>query len=763
MRIGYLTYGLDRDPTGIGRYSVELLRALKALPGAPEIVLLTTEHNDPGDMWSEFEHHPLPGCQRLPVLMSLGNWHLAQAIQKYELDLIHDPNGIAPFLGPAKGAKRLVTIHDAFPYVYPKTHTRLDNWRFRWMLPSAVKRADMVLTDSQNSRIDLIRYLNLPEDKIRVVACGVNGNFKPVPDSPERAQILARYGITSPYLLYIGGITPRKNISGLLEAYAQLRLRHPDLNLVIGGKRQWQAGEIDTTFKRLGLENLVHFTGYVADEDLPALYSAAELFVFPSLYEGFGLPPLEAMACGTPVVTTNVSSLPEVVGDAALLVDPRYNKSLVEAIERGLNNKVLRAELRQKGLERAALFSWEKAASQTMKIYQEIPLKSVASVSYNKSQKVASGVKIIYGGDNNGTTGLSRYALSLQQALTNGGFKVDLAGSGLPPLPELVFKGAKRLGFDLKTFFTTYPISLQSQSKGQILHLSSQNLASAAAFARKSPFIVTVHDLITIAGRGNPELVGYLKFYDKLFDRLMVRGLKKTSLLIADSEHTRQDIIKHLHFPAERVKVVYLGVDHQNFRPKEVSPEFFARYNLSPGKIYLVYTGSEDPRKNLLRLLQAFAQVTKRYPEVELLKIGAARFGEERKRILDFIQTQGLADKVRFFERVNDADLASFYNIATVFVFPSLAEGFGLPPLEAMACGTPVICSNATSLPEVVGEAALLIDPYNVTELVEAIEQVIGSPALQADLRQKGLERAALFTWAETASAMQQIYQQVWQ
>jgi len=758
MRIGYLTYGLDRDPTGIGRYAVELLRALKTLPNAPEIVLLTTERADPFGLWAEFEHHALPGCQRLPSLMSLGSWRLAEAIKKYQLDIIHDPNGIAPFFGSASGAKRLVTIHDAFPYVYPETHNRLDNWRFRWMLPRAVQRADMVLTDSQNSRVDLIKYLNLPESKIRAIACGVNSSFKPVPESPARAQLLARYGIKPPYLLYVGGITPRKNISGLLEAYARLRPRYPGLSLVIGGKRQWQAREIDDTFGRLGLAQLVHFTGYVADEDLSALYSAAELFVFPSLYEGFGLPPLEAMACGTPVITTNVSSLPEVVGEAALLVDPRDTKSLSEAIERGLNDPLLRAELRQKGLAQADHFNWEQTARQTLAIYQELFAKPVAPVSYNRSQGGVAEVKIIYGGDNQATTGLSRYARSLHQALADSGVNAELGGSGLPPLPRIVFRVAKRGGFDLKTFFTTYPIALPPKLQGQILHLSSQNLASAAAFARKRPLIVTVHDLITIAGRRDPELTDYLRFYDRIFDRLMARGLKRASLLVADSEYTRWDIIRHLGYPAERVKVVYLGVDHQNFRPQEVPPEFFARYNLSPNKIYLVYAGSEDPRKNLLRLLQAFALVAKDSPEVELLKIGAARFGAERNRLLAYIEANGLTDKVRFFEGVTDADLACFYNIATAFVFPSLAEGFGLPPLEAMACGTPVICSNATSLPEVVGEAGMLVNPYDVGELAEAIQKVLQNPVLQADLSQKGLARAASFTWDKTAAAMLQVY-----
>src|SRR5690348_16500976 len=152
MRIGYLTYGLDRKPTGIGRYAVELLRALARLPGAPEFVLLTTEQEDPYQLWNRFEHHPLPGCRLLPSLMTLGNMLISDAVRRYGLDLIHDPNGIAPFLGPAFGAHRVVTIHDAFAFVHPEAHNRLDNWRYRYMLPQALRRTDVVLTDSEHSQ-----------------------------------------------------------------------------------------------------------------------------------------------------------------------------------------------------------------------------------------------------------------------------------------------------------------------------------------------------------------------------------------------------------------------------------------------------------------------------------------------------------------------------------------------------------------------------------------------------------------------------------
>ncbi len=370
VRLGYLTYGLDRSPTGIGRHAVDLLQALKAQPNSPQIVLLTTEREDNFGLWQQFENYPLRGCYRLPGLLTLGNWSLNHAIKKYKLDLLHDPNGIAPFLFPTR-AKRIVTIHDTIGYVYPQLHNRLDNWRYRLQLPFCARQAQAVMTISKFSRQDLLRFLKLKQNKLHVSANGVESVFKPG-RAAQIEPVLKRYEIAAPYLLYVGGLNARKNLPRLLEAFAQVRPHYPQLKLVIGGKRQWHHQEIDLALKKYNLEPAVHFTGYIDDADLPMVYAGAELFVFPSLYEGFGLPPLEAMACGTPVVCSNTSSLPEVVGDAALTVDPYDVKGLAEAIERVLGDPILQEDLRQKGLARAAQFSWERTARETLKVYQQV-------------------------------------------------------------------------------------------------------------------------------------------------------------------------------------------------------------------------------------------------------------------------------------------------------------------------------------------------------------------------------------------------------
>ncbi|MFO7166516.1 MAG: glycosyltransferase family 1 protein [Chloroflexota bacterium] len=381
LRVGYLTYGLDRKPTGIGRYSVELLRSMHRQSSEVEFVLLTTEGEDRHGLWQQFERHALPGCSRLPVLLSLGNLLLSDAIRRYRLDVVHDPNGIAPFFGPAYGASRIVTLHDAFAFVTPHTHNRLDNWRYRVQLPYAARAATAVVTVSQCSKRDLSHYLHIPDEHIHVIAEGVDTRFSPVADDRRREAVLAKYGIKPPYLLYVGGISARKNIVRLIEAAVLVRRRHPEIRLVLAGSKQWRTASIDRALARADLDDTVYCTGYVDDDDLPSLYSGAEVFVFPSLYEGFGLPPLEAMACGTPVVTSNRSSLPEVVGSAALRVDPLDPRAIADSIMLILDQPHLASELRRQGLERARQFSWAQAGARMLELYMMLaPAPSYASV-----------------------------------------------------------------------------------------------------------------------------------------------------------------------------------------------------------------------------------------------------------------------------------------------------------------------------------------------------------------------------------------------
>jgi glycosyltransferase involved in cell wall biosynthesis len=239
----------------------------------------------------------------------------------------------------------------------------------------AAKRADMVLTDSQASKWDIVRLLDIPAERVRVIYLAVDDIYQPVLDEHHLAATRRKYGLPESYLLYLGGFDQRKNVPTLLNAFAQLA-KDSRAFLVVAGKLP----EKGTDFfpdpwpivEKLGIGERVVFTGWVAEEDKPALYSGARALVFPSLYEGFGLPPLEALACGTPVITSSRGSLPEIVGEGGLLLEPDDVEGLAGAMEKLLNDDTLWEDLRQRGLAHAARFSWEKTARETLAVYREV-------------------------------------------------------------------------------------------------------------------------------------------------------------------------------------------------------------------------------------------------------------------------------------------------------------------------------------------------------------------------------------------------------
>ncbi|HEX2517846.1 MAG TPA: glycosyltransferase family 1 protein, partial [Chloroflexota bacterium] len=291
----------------------------------------------------------------------------------HDLPLIHDPTGASPFLlGRRVGAyKRIVTLHDAIAFRYPEGYSRLNNFLHRRYVPATLANVDAVITVSRAARDDLVRFLRLPPQRVFVVPQAVSSTFRPLPPA-EVLPVAERYGARPPYLLYVGALEARKNVPTLLRAFARLRGDVPRLTLVIAGRPRFGAEDLPRALASLGLTGAVQVTGFVAEGDLPALYNGAAAFCFPSLYEGFGLPVLEAMACGVPVVCSHASSLPEVAGDAALLVDPRDDAALAGALARVLGDPQLAEGLRQRGLARAATFSWARTAEATRAVYQHV-------------------------------------------------------------------------------------------------------------------------------------------------------------------------------------------------------------------------------------------------------------------------------------------------------------------------------------------------------------------------------------------------------
>lgn len=352
-------------------------------------------------------------------------------------------------------------------------------------------------------------------------------------------------------------------------------------------------------------------------------------------------------------------------------------------------------------------------------------------------------------------TGVGRYAHALERSLRAcGADSVRLAPS-LPPLPRAGYRALRRLGVDLAAFLANYPVWAR-YPQADVYHLTSQNLATLLLFRRpRGKVVVTVHDIIPYMLRDIPQLCPYRTAADRLFDRLAMAGLSRADRLVADSQYTRACVVAQLGVAPEKIEVVYLGVDHGRFRPRSVPDEVRARYDLPEGRSYLIYVGSEDPRKNLPALVEALAGVRQQLGDVELIKVGRAQFERERRQLLAIAEQHGIGRAIRFLGDVPEDDLPALYCLADLCVMPSLYEGFGFPVLEALACGTPVVAARATSIPEVAGAAALLVDDSSPEALSAAIVQMLRAP--WPDLAERTAQ-AARFSWDATGRAMLGVY-----
>jgi glycosyltransferase involved in cell wall biosynthesis len=359
-----------RQGAGIGRYTRSLVAALAEYDQQNEYTLFCAGVRPQDAVW--------PGNfgvrhSRIPARWLSAAWHrlgmpLAAERLAGKCDIFHSADFTLPPLDAAAG---VVTVHDLSFLRVPQCADPKLRAFLEGVVPCAVRRADRVLADSQSTADDLADLLGAPVEKISVVPGGVEPRFRRVRDAEQLKRVQTRYRLPQWFILSVGTLEPRKNFPQLISAYAQLR-RQTGLphELVIAGKPGWLYQEIYDRVKDEGLTQHVHFPGFVADEDLPALYTLADLFVFPSLYEGFGLPPLEAMACGAPVVVSDNSSLPEAVGNAALLVKAEDQEALTDAMARILGNANLRARLTDLGRAQAARFTWRNSAEKLLEAYQ---------------------------------------------------------------------------------------------------------------------------------------------------------------------------------------------------------------------------------------------------------------------------------------------------------------------------------------------------------------------------------------------------------
>jgi glycosyltransferase involved in cell wall biosynthesis len=354
---------------GIGTYIRNLLRELARIDPFTEYLLLTGER--------DLGAGAALGPNFRTVLETSGNYslreqlHIPWVVRRERADVYHAPHYILP---PLVTARSVVTIHDCIHLMFPQYLPNRAAYAYaRGSMWAAVRRSARILTVSEASKRDILHFFNVAPEKIVVVHNAIDDHFWETPDEAHVAQVRERYQLDHRFVLYVGNIKPHKNLVRLIEAFAALRTGAlDDVKLLIIGDEISKLPALRRAVHHHKLHKHVRFLGYVSDDTLRALYRLAAVFAFPSLYEGFGLPPLEAMASGTPVVTSNVSSLPEVTGGAAELVDPYDVASIAAGIRRVLEDPALAAEMSRKGRERARQFSWEQSVAKTREVYDEV-------------------------------------------------------------------------------------------------------------------------------------------------------------------------------------------------------------------------------------------------------------------------------------------------------------------------------------------------------------------------------------------------------
>jgi len=371
MRIGLDATPLPLEPTGAGTYILQLIHALAELDSENDLFVFLHRSRLP-----LFDEMPVGRIKFIPISDNTPAWRLIweqvglpSLVRQYELDLLHSLHYTSPFKLPCLS---VVTFHDMTFFMYPHLHTVLKRLLFPLYIRSSARRANALIAVSETTRQDAIRILAIPEQKIVTVPNGVSSDFRTIADQNLLQECRLKYQLPDKFVLFVGTLEPRKNIPLLLRAFHRLLREDTSHHLVLAGNQGWMTGEVWQTLKDLQLEEFVHLTGYIPLSDLPMIYNLARIFIYPSLYEGFGLPPVEAMACGTPVIASAIPVNQEHVGEAGLLFLPGDEMSLFENLRRLINDRQMQAELSAKGRERSMAFTWRSCALSTLGVYQRL-------------------------------------------------------------------------------------------------------------------------------------------------------------------------------------------------------------------------------------------------------------------------------------------------------------------------------------------------------------------------------------------------------
>ncbi len=644
-------------------------------------------------------------------------------LKALEISLYHSP--FYPIPLEVSNCRKIITIYDLIPVKFPVFFGNREDSLIRGCLES-ITESDFISCISESTKKDLLQYdTNISEEQVSVIHLAADKNkFYHCHNHQLINAVHQKYNIpAAPYLLSVCTLEPRKNLPHVIRCFLKTIQAKDisDLNLVLVGTPGWQFDEIFAELdQNADLRQRIIFTGFVPDEDLAPLYSDALAFLYLSIYEGFGLPPLEAMQCGTPVITSNTSSLPEVVGEAGIMISPDDINGLCNSIYDLYLKKDFRELLSQKSLEQSEKFTWEKTLQKTIEIYK---------IAIERKESVLPPLTIIDGVFFQlFQTGIARVWKSLIEEWSTTNFRENIIvldrSNTAPKIPGIKYRQIPAFNVD--------DLESDRQMLQTICDEEGADVFTSTYYTTplSTPSMLLIYDMI-------PEVLGW-----NLEDpgwRGKVQAIEQASAYAAISENSAQDLIRfYPSVNASQVTVTHCGVSNKftPATPAEIQA-FQFRYGIQ--KPYFLITGGHGSYKNTVLFFQAFAQL-----------INSSSF--------DIVCTSQIPDEFRQFTqgstvhqlRLNDEGLRLAYAGAVALVYPSKYEGFGLPIVEALACGCPVITCPTSSIPEVAKGAALYVPDQDVDGMLDALCE-IQKPSVRQTLINKGFVQAQQFSWAKMA------------
>jgi glycosyltransferase involved in cell wall biosynthesis len=744
-------YFPDSTARGVGQYSLNHMLAIIRLKPEWNFIL--------------FGMAPTPPpCLEQAQFANISFRHHSE-YNPQDVDLVHicDPMTIMDgYVSPVKlfpHTRRTMTFYDLIPLsFYFEQWPELRRKPYTERLSEVASSNSVLLSISEFTRYELLKHLVIQPDSVVTIMAGANHIQTTLDRHFDREKIKVRLGITKPFFLHVGALDPHKNFETVIKAFAEL-YRHEDVQLVVVGELSGSLLEYARWFRESGVANVL-FTGFIDRGVLEILYNEALALLFLSRYEGFGLPVLEAMIHSCPVITTNVSSIPEVAGDAALLFGPDDVTGIVEAMLNLIRDPQIGETLRERGLQQSRRFSWEQTAEKTIAVWERL-LESKDQPTLTQGI-VNSPIRVLY---DISVLGLAYH----DQTSRTGVFRVvEHLAKGLAATPEVelhlcstqhVSETAPHTMDGCRAYLAEQPdlsyvpFHEHDYPSTDIFHSPFHPLPTSTNAAVR---FQTVYDLIPVLfpdlfqGRYNPV-------------PNILAGIMPGDHALCISHATKDDLCLVFGMDGASAHVTHLAADPAIFYPcTDLQRQLAVRqkYNLGDAP-YILSLCTLEPRKNIDHLLRAFARLVREgaIGNIQLVLTGTK--GWDFDRIFSEIDNNpDLHTRIVLTGYVPDEELAPLYSGAQVFAYMSLYEGFGLPPLEAMQCGTPVITSNTSSLPEVVGDAGIMLDPRDIDGLCQAIVRMTTDHELRDDLAQRALKRAELFSWErcvqETIAAYKQ-------